>query len=329
MTLANRMGQAANHVSRLAFGACIGLAASAVLAAFPGAAHAQDAAPAPAPAAAIAIAPIPRADGAGPPLWVVKDQDSTLYLFGTIHILRPGTAWGSDKVDAAFASASDIWVEIANHDDQSVIMPVIQQYGASPDRPLSSVLSAADFAAFDKAAQANGASGAALDPYRPWLAAFMVAMSGPMKAGFNAEAGADKVLVDRARSEGKTVHGLETADRQVRLIAGMSEGAQVAYLNNYVRNGDGVVANLDQTVAAWLKGDTAEIGRLNRMDTRDIHEEIHQAALITRNTDWTNQIETLMQGSGTAFIAVGVAHLADQDSVIDMLKARGYTVERL
>ena len=325
MTLANRMGQAANHVSRLAFGACIGLAASAVLAAFPGAAHAQDAAPPP----AAAIAPIPRAEGAGPPLWVVKDQDSTLYLFGTIHILRPGTAWGSDKVDAAFASASDIWVEIANHDDQSVIMPVIQQYGASPERPLSSVLSPEDFAAFDKAAQANGASGAALDAYRPWLAAFMVAMSGPMKAGFNAEAGADKVLVDRARSEGKTVHGLETADRQVRLIAGMSEAAQVAYLNNYVRNGDAVVANLDQTVAAWLKGDTAEVGRLNRMDTRDVHEEIHQAALITRNTDWTNQIETLMRGSGTAFLAVGVAHLADQDSVVDMLKARGYTVERL
>ena len=326
MTLANRMGRTANRVSRLAFGACIGLAASAVLAVFPGAAHAQDAVVA-APAAA--VAPIPRAEGAGPPLWVVKDEDSTVYLFGTIHILRPGTAWGSDKVDAAFASASDIWVEIANPDDQSVIMPVIQQYGASPDRPLSSVLSPADFAAFDRAAQASGASGAALDPYRPWLGAFMVAVSPPMKAGFSAEAGADKVLVDRARTEGKTVHGLETADRQVRLIAGMSEEAQVAYLNNYVRAGDGVVTHLDQTVDAWLKGDAAGIGRLNRMDTRDVHEEVHQAVLITRNTDWTSQIETLMQGSGTAFIAVGVAHLADQDSVIDMLKARGYTVERL
>ena len=102
MTLANRMGRTANHVSRLAFGVCAALAASAVLAAFPGAAHAQNAA---APAAAVAVAPIPRAEGAGPPLWVVKDADSTVYLFGTIHYLRPGTAWGSDKVDAAFAEA--------------------------------------------------------------------------------------------------------------------------------------------------------------------------------------------------------------------------------
>ncbi|MNQ70518.1 TraB family protein [compost metagenome] len=325
MTLANRMGRTADHVSRLAFGVCATLAASAALAAFPGAAHAQEAAAAP----AVVAAPVPRAEGVGPPLWVIRDADSTIYLFGTVHVLRPGTAWGSDKVDAAFASASDVWVEIANQDDQAAVMSVIQQHGLDPARPLSAVLSAEDFAAFDKAAQANGATGAALDSYRPWLAAFMISMSPSIKAGYRSESGVDKTLMDRARAEGKTIHGFETADRQVRLIAGMSEDAQVAYLNHYVRTGDGVVANLDQTVAAWLKGDAAEVGRLNRVDTRDIHEEIHQAALITRNTDWTGQIETMMQGSGTAFVAVGVAHLADQDSVVDMLKARGYTVERL
>ena len=326
MTLANRMGRTANHVSRLAIGACAALAASAVLAAFPGAAHAEQAA---APAAAVAPAPIPRAEGAGPPLWVVKDADSTVYLFGTVHVLRPGTAWGSDKVDTAFASASDIWVEIANQDDQAAVMPVIQQHGVDPSRPLSSVLSAEEFAAFDKVAQANGATGAALDAYRPWLAAFLISMSPATNAGYRSEAGVDKTLMDRARAEGKGLHGFETADIQVRLIAGMSEEAQVAYLNHYVRNGDGVVANLDQTVAAWLKGDAPEVGRLNRVSTRDVHEDIHRAALIVRNADWTDQIETMMKGSGTAFVAVGAAHLADQDSVIDMLKARGYTVERL
>jgi uncharacterized protein YbaP (TraB family) len=324
MTLANRMGQAANHVSRLALGACAALAASALLAAFPGAAHAQQAV---APAAAAAA--IPRAEGAGPPLWVVRDADSTVYLFGTVHYLRPGTAWGSDKVDAAFAAADQFWVEVADQDDPAVVAAVAQQHGVTPDRPLSSILSAEDFAAFDRAAQGVGASGAAMDAYRPWLAAFMVAGTAPMQAGYRPDLGVDKTLMDRARAEGKTIHGFETADIQLRLIAGMSEEAQIAYLNNYVRNGDQIVPKLDQTVAAWLKGDAAEVGRLNRLDTRDIHPDVHRAALIVRNADWTDQIETMMQGSGTAFIAVGVAHLADQDSLIDMLKARGFTVERL
>src|SRR5690606_32144939 len=297
MTIAHRMGQTANCVSRFAAGLLAALAASAALAAAPGVAHAE------APGS-VSAAPIPRAEGAGPPLWVVRDADSTVYLFGTVHVLRPGTAWGSDQVDAAFASASDIWVEIADQDDQAVVMPVIQQHGVDPSRPLSSILSAADFAAFDKVAQANGASGAALDAYRPWLAAFMISMSGPTNAGYRSEAGVDKTLMDRARAQGKALHGFETADIQVRLIAGMSEEAQVAYLNNYVRNADGIVANLDDTVAAWLKGDAAEAGRLNRINTRDIHQDIHRAALIDRNADWTNQIEAMMQGSGTAFVAV-------------------------
>lgn len=324
MTLANRMGRMADRVARTAFGACVALAASAALAAFPGAAHAEQAA-APAPAAA----PIPRAEGAGPPLWVVRDADTTLYLFGTIHYLRPGTAWGSDKVDAAFASADQFWVEVADQDDPTVAAAVAQQHGVTPARPLSSILSAEDFAAFDRAAQGVGANGAALDTYRPWLAAFVVAGTAPMQAGFRPDAGVDKTLMDRARAEGKTIRGFETADRQLRLIAGMSEEAQVAYLNNYVRNGDQIVPKLEQTVAAWLRGDATEVGRLNRLDTRDVHEDVHRAALVVRNADWTDQIETMLQGSGTAFIAVGVAHLADQDSVVDMLKARGYAVERL
>ncbi|MET4682726.1 TraB/GumN family protein [Brevundimonas faecalis] len=323
MTLADRMGRTADRVSRLALGVCAALAASTLLAAFPGAAHAQQAA---APAAA---APIPRAEGAGPALWVLRDADSTVYLFGTIHYLRPGTAWGSDKVDAAFAGADQFWVEVADQDDPSVAARVAQQHGVTPDRPLSSILSAEDFAAFDKAAQGVGASGAVLDAYRPWLAAFMVAGTAPLQAGYRPDAGVDKTLMDRARAEGKTVHGFETADRQLRLIAGMTEEAQVAYLNNYVRNGGQIVPKLDQTVAAWLKGDAAEVGRLNRVDTRDVHEDVHRAALIVRNADWTDQIETLMKGSGSAFVAVGAAHLMDQDSVIDMLTARGFKVERL
>lgn len=324
MTLANRMGQSANCVSRFAFGMLGALAVGTVLLIAPSAMAEQTAAP-----ASVASTAIPRADGSGPPLWVLRDEDSTVYLYGTVHLLRPGTAWGSAKVDAAFDGASEIWVEISNQDDQAAVMPVMQQYGVDPSRPLSSVLKPEDFAAFDALAKANGASGAALDSYRPWMAAFAVAMSGPLQAGYRAEAGVDKTLMDRARSTGKTLRGFETVDIQLRLIAGMSEEGQIAYLNHFVRNHDGIVPNLDQTVEAWIKGDVAEVGRLSRYNTGDVHADVHNAALIVRNADWTRQIEEIMAGSGTVFVAVGAAHLMDNDNVIDMLTAKGFTVERL
>lgn len=321
MTLANRMGQSANCVSRFAFGMLGALALSTAILIAPSA-KAEE-------AALAAPAPVAKAEGSGPPLWVLRDADSTVYLYGTVHLLRPGTAWGSAKVDAAFDSASEIWVEISNQDDQAAVMPVMQQYGVDPSRPLSSVLKPEDFAAFDALAKANGASGAALDAYRPWMAAFAVAMNGPLQAGYRAEAGVDKTLMDRARTSGKALRGFETVDIQLRLIAGMSEEGQIAYLNHFVRNHDGIVPNLDQTVDAWIKGDVAEVGRLSRYNTGDVHADVHRAALIVRNADWTRQIEEMMRGSGTAFVAVGAAHLMDNDSVIDMLEAKGFTVERL
>jgi uncharacterized protein YbaP (TraB family) len=93
------MGRTADHVSRLALGACAALAASAALAAFPGAAHAQQsAAQVTNQPAAVAVAPIPRAKSDGPPLWVVRDADSTVYLFGTVHLLRAAHLANQDSV---------------------------------------------------------------------------------------------------------------------------------------------------------------------------------------------------------------------------------------
>ena len=55
---------------------------------------------------------------------------------------------------------------------------------------------------------------------------------------------------------------------------------------------------------------------------------VYQALLVQRNTDWAGQIQTLLASSGTAFIAVGAAHLVGDDSVQEILKDRGVAVTR-
>ena len=136
MTLQTVLGHAASRLESAAASLLVGLAAGTLLVA--GQAHAAET---PAQAApTTAPAPIARAAGDGPALWVVRDADSIVYLYGTIHMLKPGTAWGSDKVDAAFDSASELWLEVTNPDDQCELGPLFQQYGLAPDRPLSSWL---------------------------------------------------------------------------------------------------------------------------------------------------------------------------------------------
>lgn len=295
-----------------------------VLAAAAPAAVAQEAAPA---EASVAVTPAPA--GSGPRLWVVRDADSTLYLFGTVHVLKPETPWGTARLDRAFASADEYWFEIADLEDVSGALPIIQAKGISPDRPLSSLLTASELEDLDAAAVSLGATAAQLDPLRPWFASLQLALASIKKAGFVAENGGDHILHARAATTGKPIRGLETMAQQIGLIADMSEPAQLAMLRSGLKEFDQAPAYLGRMVTAWSTGDVAGIDRLIGEEMKAESPEMYEVMLTRRNADWTNQIVALLEGSGTAFISVGAGHLAGADSVQAMLAKRGISVEEV
>lgn len=280
-------------------------------------AHAQDAGAA------------PTIQGDGPALWVVRDADSTLYLFGSVHVLRPTTAWASDRVDAAFDSASDVWFEISNPDDQAAIVPLIQQHGLSPQTPLSSRLTTEERTRLDAAAGAIGASAAQMEPMRPWLAALTLSVAPLVKAGYDPQSGVELALKARAEAAGKPIHGFETLEQQVGLLAGLPEDLQLAFLRETLEDYDQAVVLLDTMVEAWAQGDVETLDRVVVEDMKADAPALYKTLLADRNADWAGQIQTLLEGSGTTFIAVGAGHLAGEDSVQSMLAARGVSVERV
>jgi len=311
-------------VARSALGAVLGLGLASAVAFQPAEAFAQAAVSA---EAAPALRVVPRAEGAGPALWVVRDADSTLYLFGTVHVLRPTTAWGSARVDAAFDSADQVWFEISNPDDQAAIMPLVQQHGISPDRPLSSLLTEVEMTDLNAAATASGMSAAQMDVFRPWLAGLTLSVAPLIKAGYDPKSGVEQILKARADAAGKPVQGFETIDKQVGILAGMPEADQLSFLRSTLEAYDDATVELDRMVDAWAAGDVATLEAVAVDEMRDEAPAVYEALLVKRNTDWAGQIQTLLDGSGTAFIAVGAAHLAGDDSVQAILRQRGVTVE--
>lgn len=325
MTTLSRIKTSAAAVGRLALGTVMGVALAAALASAPTQAFAQAAAAvAPAPASATVLP----ATGAGPALWVVKDADSTLYLFGTVHVLKPTTAWGSAKVDAAFDAASDIYFEISNPDDQAAMMPLIQQYGLSPQTPLSSLLTPAEIADLDTAAKTIGASAAQLDAFRPWLAGLSLSLAPLVKAGYDPASGVELKLKARAQAAGKPVHGFETIDEQVKVLATLPEADQLEFLRSTLHSFDDAASELDGLVTAWAAGDVATLQKLGVDDFKTEAPAIYEALLTRRNAGFADDIQDVLAGSGVAFIAVGAAHLVGPDSVQAMLEARGVTVEK-
>jgi uncharacterized protein len=318
MKLSAVLKTSASNLARAAVGAAGGLALFFAISGAPGQALAQDAAPA---------AAHPAIQGEGPALWVVKDADSTLYLFGSIHVLRPTTGWASPRVTQAFDSASDIWFEISNPDDQAAIIPLIQQHGLSPQTPLSSRLTPEEVAELDEAAKAIGASAAQMDIMKPWLAALSLSVAPLVKAGYDPKSGVEMALKARAEAAGKPIHGFETLDKQIGMLANLPDDTQLAFLREALKNYDEATTMLDTMVGAWAQGDVATLDRVAVQEMKSDSPELYKVLLVERNTDWANQIQTLLQGSGTAFIAVGAAHLAGEDSVQAILKSRGVTVE--
>ena len=318
MTTSIALGRAASCLSQFASGLCLTLAASAFLFAADAQAHTRTQA---APAAV--TAPAPRAPGEGPALWVIRDADSTVYLFGAVHLLRPGAAWGSDKVDAAFDSASDVWFEVVNPDDQTAMMTAIRDHGLSPERPLSSRLTEPEKARLDAAVRAMGMDPAQIDPMRPWFAAMLVGVTPLTTAGYDPTAGVELNLRARATAAGKTLHGFETLDQQLAGLASMTDEGQTTYLRHYLAHSDEAVSEMDRLVAGWTVGDLEAVSAYARANGRDISDETHEIFMARRNADWAGQIETLLAGSGTAFIAVGAAHLVGDDSVQALLADKG------
>lgn len=275
---------------------------------------------------ASAVAAFPAA--ADPALWVVRDEDSTIYLLGTVHVLRPDTVWRSPAIDRAMAEADALWIEV-EADDPAAMQPLVRKYGLDPANPLSGKLTPEQKAQLDAAAAGMGGSGAALEPLRPWLAGLTLSIGPLVKAGYDPASGVESRLKAAARDAGKPIRTLETLEQQIGFFADLPPAVELAFLLSALDEMDSGPAMLDALVAAWSAGDMEALNELMVSEMAADYPELYQALLVRRNKDWAGQIQTLLGGKGVSVIAVGAAHLVGDDSVQAQLLARDIAVERL
>lgn len=267
---------------------------------------------------------------AHPALWVVRDADTTIYLFGTVHLLPHDTDWHFPALDQALAHSRALYVEITD-DDQANMTALVLRYGIDTAHPLASLLTASDRDRLAHAAQLAAVPGgsAALNVMRPWLAALTLAVAPLMKAGLDPAQGVDKQLRAAMEKAGKPVRALESAEQQIRFLADMPQSLQLDLLRSTLRDTDRATLDLKALIEAWKRGDDNAIARLENELMRRGEPQLYQRLLVERNATWARQVADLLKQPGTLFIAVGAAHLAGPDSLQAQLKKQGDTVEQL
>jgi uncharacterized protein YbaP (TraB family) len=264
-----------------------------------------------------------------PALWKVSDADTTIYLFGTIHLLPKDFAWQSPKIDRAIKASDTLMLETVLDPDPAKIRAILVQLGVSPNLPpLLDRVPADKRAALQKAVDKSGVPLATLDKFETWAVALTLASSAMRDLNASAEYGAEKVLTARFAAAHKPVAGLETPTQQLGFFDSLPETAQRAFLLSIADDNTDPKAEFDKMIKAWSAGDVKQIA-LTFDDELKQSPQLSEALLKRRNANWTAWVQARMAKPGTVFMAVGAGHLAGPDSVEAMLAAKGIKAVRL
>ncbi|HWT11995.1 MAG TPA: TraB/GumN family protein, partial [Allosphingosinicella sp.] len=265
---------------------------------------------------------------ADPALWVVRDEDTIVYLFGTFHLLdsRP---WFNDEVRTAFDSSDELVVEAIVPEDPAELQPLLMRYAVDPQgRRLSQRLSAEQNAALGRALALLGAPPGAFDRLEPWFVSLTLSAVASQQLGISAKHGPEGVLVRAARARAMPVTELEGIEWQIRLFDDMPDEQQLAQLRQALDELDNLGRSLAPMLAAWSSGDVdGLVTIINQHGEQD--PALHRLLFTARNATWANWIEQRLARPGTVFLAVGAGHLAGGDSVQAALQRRGHSVERV
>lgn len=280
---------------------------------------------------------------AEPPMWLVEDENSRIYFYGTVHLHDPAIEWQTTRVMSALDDATQLWEEIPMPSTLAEIQATqgaaMVQRAMSPGKPLSSLLTDEEKVQLERALRRTPNPDQlrmALEYMKPWFTLTILGISPLLNAGFEAGAEIEDIMLARlAREQGDAVLGFETIEQQADLFSGWTEEQQLTALRAFLSVTDEEIntriAASAASFRAWTTGDTtlveANIERWRKGEDVLLNSTMPFDVFVkNRNKDWAEQIVELLAHDGVVFVAIGAGHLVGPDSVLNQLEARGIEV---
>jgi uncharacterized protein len=267
-----------------------------------------------------------------PALWLLADEDTRIYLFGTVHILPPELVWRSPEIDRVVAETDELVLEVAQDPSEAEVAALAPSMRLEPGVPILSRVSSDRREPLRRLIEGLGMSVEGFDGVQTWAAAMSIGVASLLQAyGQTADSTEelsgveDALRIDFGRS-GRPITGVETGAQQLGFLSRLAPGTQQAMLDELVdayQAGDPEFGEPNED--DWLRGDVAAIAE----EIDELPPELVDVLVRRRNTAWTSWLIERLDRPGTVLFAVGAAHLAGDLSVQNMLAARGFAVRRL
>lgn len=262
-------------------------------------------------------------------LWKVSEGDKSIFLLGSIHYLRKENYPLNQAILDAFDASDRLVLEIdlqntpAGAAQRLTLEKAVYRDGSN----LAQNVSQETYQLASTRAAELGIDMQVVQPMKPWFVAMTMLAVKLQRMGLDPKLGVDHHLAERAKRDGKPTSGLETLEFQLGIFDQLSKREQELMLRETAGELERIDKNVKDIVESWLKGDGERLAALLLAGMRQ-YPELQQKLVIERNRRWLDQIAKLVEQGSNAMVVVGAAHLVGQEGIVDMLKARGLSVEQ-
>lgn len=267
----------------------------------------------------------------GPAIWKITDVDSTLYLFGTVHLLPDEADWQRNDMRAAFDEVGTVYFETPDDAKANLEATMLQQqYGLyeSGER-LTDHLDNSALNALTAAVHNVNLRPETIISFKPWLAADILSLAGAEAAGYKAENSADSVLRTRAEGDGKVIKYLDDMRTYIEAVALQPDYIQIEALEGTIRDFDSIGTDIKTVNDAWIVGNTEMLDVKLIRAVQEKSPDMYKVLFSDRNAKWAKTLDTFMMGDSNAMAVVGIGHLLGDDGLPIQFRELGYDVERV
>lgn len=264
---------------------------------------------------------------AAPALWKLADDDTTIHIFGTLHVVEENTAWANARITSAFAASEALVVELDEKELQRA-GPLMKEAGKLPlGHAMRQMVGNGIYNDVVRVSRQLDLPANIFENVRPWFAGMSLTVISLTKNGFDPSSGADRMLISEALRLRKPILGIETAAQQAAMFATLTPSQEKIILVDSLVKSQNIKAEMEALHSAWLAGDLAALDTIlhsGPMEEANLGEHL----IYARNRDWAGKMALLLQKPGKFFVAVGSAHLVGKQSVQVELEALGLKVAR-
>ncbi len=267
---------------------------------------------------------------AGSPVWAIHGDHNTVYLAGSVHLLKANDAVLPPGFNRAYADSRTLVMELdLGKLDPTEAAGWMMEHGTLGDgNDLQKAIGTERYRRVSTEAARLGLPMEVANQFAPWVLGLQLLELQYAQLGFDSQAGVEQQLEHRAQADGKPTAGLETLPQQLGLFEALTAEEQAKFLDLVVTEMRDVGKDTQDVIAAWRAGDANKLAALLGDEYKSF-PTLYRALVTERNKRWVPQIEKLLRGKENYFVVVGALHLVGDGGLLDLMRRDGFKAEQL